>query len=237
MVSVCHKSGRWEVGSCISSVDFNMEDGDFLTTPMPGTVQLGQASSWSEFLAKRLSLIKTVGSITLPYDSGSQLLQLHSTIKRSTDRPSSLDQQYLWGPITLQVVVPVQQPTDIFALVLGTPDGVAGHTKRRCSMSLGDFAIISPVVPLLLLWEGKGLAEETWHEPASCQEYSQQRMSSAPFPAGCWPNISSGEVWEGDSLLPQTCLLQAMKHHTLWKGYPRKGHCLLSHVQTVRHVQ
>lgn len=37
--------------------------------------------------------------------------------------------------------------------------------------------------------------EETWHAPASCQEYSQKRMSSAPSPAGCQANISSGEVW------------------------------------------
>lgn len=69
---------------------------------------------------------------------------------------------------------------------------------------------------------GKGLAEETWQEPACSQQYSQQRMSSASFPAGCGANISSREVWEGDSFLPQACLLQAMEHHPV-ERLPKEG--------------
>lgn len=48
------------------------------------------SSKQLKFLAKRLNLIKTVGSVTHPYDSGSQLVQLYSTTKRNSDRPSLL---------------------------------------------------------------------------------------------------------------------------------------------------
>lgn len=47
--------------------------------------------------------------------------------------------------------MPVQQLIDIFALALGAPAGMVGQTQRRCSMALGDFALKSLVVPLLLL--------------------------------------------------------------------------------------
>lgn len=71
-----------------------------------------------------------------------------------------------------------------------------GWTYRKDMLSVfGRLCLLSPVVPLLLLSEGEGLMEQTWHVPASCQEYSQQKMSSAPSPAGCQANASSAEVW------------------------------------------
>lgn len=40
--------------------------------------------------------------------------------------------------------MPVQQPTDIFALVLGTPDGVAGHTKKEMLSESGGLCHNKP---------------------------------------------------------------------------------------------
>lgn len=109
------------------------------------------SSKQLKFLAKRLNLIKTVGSVTHPYDSGSQLVQLYSITKRNSDRPSLLRPTEFMRAYHPAGLVPVQQLTDIFALALGAPGGMVGQTQRRCSMALGDFVLKSLVVPLLLL--------------------------------------------------------------------------------------
>lgn len=103
--------------------------------------------------------------------------------------PQSRSQQCLWGSTTLQAIVPIQQLTDLFALVLVSPAGITGPAKKGAAQHFWE---------TLSRWAAWFLCccFERARRHGMCLQVARSDPSRGwPSLAERQANISLGEVW------------------------------------------